>query len=135
MITNPKHAKWFHDWQVNGKPPVEAFMAIHTGYGKASAGVEVCRLKKKYADEIYEVVQSSIKVGSAKAFKCVLDIIENGKVSEAVRLKASLAILDYAGHKAAEKKEISIVDRTEEELDARLVQLKKELAIDAEIID
>ncbi|NOR56990.1 MAG: hypothetical protein GQ474_00525 [Sulfurimonas sp.] len=47
-------------------------------------------------------------------------------------MKAAQLILDYGGHRAVEKKEISIMDRTEEEIDARLKQLMKDEAIDAE---
>jgi hypothetical protein len=134
LIKNPRHQQW-HDLVMGGGiSGTKAYMQVYPNAGKLTAEAEASSLKRKYRDETFDYVKDAIKFGSPIAVNALIDMIKAKTTSEGVRFKAAKEILDYAGHRAATEVTISIEDKTEEELDARILQLTKDMAIDAEVI-
>jgi len=128
-----EHEAW---WKLvaSGKSGVEAYQIVYPDSTKSTAYVGASKLMARYADKIFSCVQSKLKDGSLRAVGVIEEIMNSSKAPEAVKLKAAQAILDMTGHKAVEKKEISIKDLNEDEVDTKLKKLLGEDIIEAEIV-
>ena len=131
---NPKHEAWLElVYGEKGEHPLTAYKSLYPNAGHETALVQVSQLKKRYSDKIYESVKDGIRHSTPAALQ-VLHKLCTEASTEAVKLKAAMAILEYGGHKV-ERKEISISERSDEEIDTRLKQLLKGDIIEAEVLN
>jgi len=133
-IKNDRHAEWYRLWTEKGLSPLKAYQEVYPNAGYNTACVEATRLKKRYIEGMFDEVQDRIQQGSKKAVYVLEAILSSNDVPAAVKLKAATAMLGYAGHNAVEKQEISVTDKSEEEIDRRLMQLMKDEAIEADVV-
>jgi len=114
-------AAWFEKYMEHGDATRAAREAGYSDKGQ-NACVKGSQLKKKFQKKIEENLQKLIKNDAVFARRIVLQVAATSK-NDMARLNAAKDILDRSGYKAVEKKEISISDKTEEEIDQALREL------------
>ena len=119
-IKNEKHQAWL-DLFLDSGDQVAAYKAVYPDASDATCATASSKLKRLYTKEIFEAVSHGLKNLTPKAFQTMSSLL--GSHNEAVKFKAAQAILGYGGHNPVEKKEISVTERSESEIDARLSQL------------
>jgi len=112
--------KQFCENVINGMNGTRA--AIEAGFSEKSATTQAYQMRKKYEDFIAEGVVSSLKGKGNIALKVLVKLAQKAK-QESVQLKAATSLLNYGGFRPAEKQEITVTQRSEEEIDAQLAVL------------
>lgn len=121
MAVNEKHEEWFR-MVMEGADGISAYRELYPDAALSTARVQASKLRRKFAERRFELVQESLKEGSVHAVKTLTDLVK-GTASEGVKLKAATALLNFAGHKPVEKKAITVTEKSEEEIQGRLKQL------------
>jgi len=116
------HMDWFDMW-MSGIDPLKAYKTVYPDANHKTAKKETYRLKKRYAQKQFDHVKDEISHGSKRALIELNKLIVSETVTDAVRLKAITALLNFAGFAPVEKKEITVAERTEEEINNRLKAL------------
>jgi len=93
--------------------------AIKAGYSEHTATQQAYKLKLKYADYIAAETEKNLR-GDASLGRAVVRQLATKAKHDSVRLKAATTLLLYSGMKPIEKQEVSIVDRSDKEIDAAL---------------
>lgn len=117
--SNEREKKWAQLF-LDGLNATEA--ARKAGYAESSARVQGYTLKKKYEAWLVEQTSGNLRASGAMAFEILIKLAKSAK-HESIRLKAVSTLLAYGGYKPSEKTEITVTDKTSEELDATIIQL------------
>jgi phage terminase small subunit len=96
--------------------------ATAAGYSEATAHVKGSQLFKQFQDYIITETADMLKTGGAEAYQVMLELMRRAK-QDAVRLKAATAVLDYGGYKPVEKIDMTVDQKSDEELDGQLATL------------
>ena len=120
MIKNPKHQAWMDEFLLSGDQ-VAAYQKVYPEASIATATSASSKLKREYAKEIFESVSDGLKTLTPKAYQTMGQLLSSS--NEAVKLKAAQAILGYGGHNPVERKEISVSERSDDEITNRLKTL------------
>lgn len=96
--------------------------AIRAGYSVNGAHAQGYALSKKFEQFIYQETIGDMRSSGSMALNVLITLAKNAK-AQSIQLKAAMALLVYGGYKPVEKQEITINDKTEQELDQSLIQL------------
>jgi hypothetical protein len=96
--------------------------ARRAGYSRKTLVNQACKLKRELAEEISGELRHNLLANAGNALQTLIWLSENA-VSESVRAKCCMDLLDRAGFKPVTKQEVLKPQRTLEEVDAELRDL------------
>jgi len=103
--------------------------ATMAGYSPDTAKSQGSRLRKEYEEYLVAETTANLKGGGAAAYAMLITLMKSAK-QEAVKLKAATEILKFGGYSPVEKQEITVTQRSDEEIDAALSHLLGDKAKD-----
>ena len=96
--------------------------ARRAGYSLKTLGNQACKLKRELAGEIAGELRHNLLANAPNALQILIWLSKNA-VSESVRAKCCMDLLDRAGFKPVAKQEVTKSQRTLEEVDAEIAEL------------
>lgn len=124
MLKRPEtdKQKKYCELRLEGVPQGKA--ALEAGYAKSSASVSAHEMEKRYEEFMFQENVARLKGHASVAIATLARLIQKAK-HDSVKLKAATTLLQYAGMKPAEKSEVTLDAKSDEEIDAALKLLMK----------
>ncbi len=116
---NDQQAQFVREFVLTGNASQSA---IKAGYSKKTSRAIGYNLKKKLAKEIENATRLAIQDAVPGALAQITDLSQHAN-TESIKFQAACAILNYAGLKAVEKTQTTVVEKSIDELRSELEQL------------